>query len=146
MKFTSRAETKTYLLNANSQDVFNWFKNNNTYSWNYLESVENEKNQIWEKQEGADFAFLTALLNKKNDLITLALAKYTNDFDFLKIIYENTKDEGIRIALLSNEGGDYGSSHMFGNYGYDENKLLFFIKHSTDEEKYAFFSNTNFVL
>jgi len=78
IKFNPNAETKTYLLNSSPEEIYKWFEKNSDTEWNY-ETIKNEDPNILE-----DNIFFDTLIRKNNNLVKLALAKFTTELDLLK--------------------------------------------------------------
>ena len=147
MEFNTKPEIKTYLLHSSPDAIYKWFEKNKDITWRYYDLVSSKKKDdtSYRSEEGRDYKFFNELIKKDNDLIKLALAKFTNDQDLLKDVFNSTKDEGIRCAVLSNEGGEFLNQHIFGSLvDFNDDELLYFINHSTKAERFAFFSNRTF--
>ncbi len=147
MEFNTTAEIKTYLLHSSPEEIYKWFEKYKDFTWSYYDLVRSKKKDdtSYINEEAKDYKFLNELIKKDNNLIKLALAKFTHDSDLLKDVFNSTKDEGIRCAVLSNDGEEFRISHIFGSsVDFNDDELLYFINHSTEAEKFSFFSNKAF--
>ena len=81
----SPEETILFLENSTPNEIYNFFENKNKY-------VFKLKHPLIQK-----------FIKDGNNLILMALAKFSLDFDTVKFLYANSKNIAIRVAALSND-------------------------------------------
>ena len=83
MEFNTKPEIKTYLLHSSPEAIYKWFEKYKDFTWRYYDVVPSKKKDdtSYINEEAEDYKFLNELIKKDNNLIKLALAKFTHDPD-----------------------------------------------------------------
>ena len=118
-------ELNNFLDKASAEEVYKYFEEKNEFYFDLNSKI------------------IQNLLNKKDKLINLALAKFSFDSDVADYLYETSKDKSIKLAALSNQKRLSPIYCFFGGM-YDEKKINSFLKNASLEELEAFFSNVKY--
>jgi hypothetical protein len=108
-----------YLDNATPNEIFKYFETENKIRF-YLKDP-----------------IIIKFIAKKNNLIDLALARYSSEKEIVEYFYENSKDKTIKLAALRNE---VVTPHL---YFWQKEKINLFVKNASSEELKLFFRNQN---
>jgi len=123
----SPEETILFLENSSPNEIYNFF--------------EKEKKYVFK----LNHPLIQKFIKNGNKLILMALAKFSNDFDTVKYLYENSNDVAIRVASLSNDRQFFDVMfYTFMGITPEIKQIKNFLDKSTLSELKAYFQNKNF--
>jgi hypothetical protein len=118
-------ETIKFLDSASAEEVYKYFEEKNKFYFELKDKI------------------IIKLLKKKDKLIHLALAKFSYNCDIPNYLYETSKNQGIRLAAITNENRFISMyCHLGGNY--NVKKMHLFLKNASSKELEVFFSFKKF--
>ena len=123
----SPEETILFLENSSPNEIYNFF--------------EKEKKYVFK----LNHPLIQKFIKNGNKLILMALAKFSNDFDTVKYLYENSKDVAIRIAALSNDRQFFDVMfYTLMGIRPEVKQIKNFLDKSSLSELKSYFQNKNF--